>query len=165
MTWCVPRAKFYSLLMNGVLGASPLIWCTAIATFYIIGFIAYIFIQFDLEYEQRNQHDFHYVMLFIIWLTVFGCNNRFHPKLSIIRIYYVLTLLITFIFWQIVFLLGIEFMKTPIQHPQTSTVKDIARKNFRLSGSTEVFGLIASDERVNFHNTNSFIQRVKSSSL
>lgn len=153
MTWCVPKAKFYSLLLNGVYGTSLPIWCTGFATFYFIGFIVYIYIQFDLEYEQRNQHDFNYVMLSIILPTVFGSNNRFHPKLSSIRIYYVFTLLITFILWQVVFLLGIEFMKTPIQQPQISSVNDIVSKNFRLSGSTEVFGLIASDERVNYHKT------------
>lgn len=154
LTFCVPRAKFYSLLLNAMMGTSPLIWFTGIGAFYFIGLIAYISIQFDLEYEHRNQNDLHYVILFILWPTVLGCNNRFHPKSYFIRIYYVFTLLMTFTLWQVVFFLGIEFMKTPIRMPQIKTVDDIIKKNFRLSGSQEVLGLISSDERVKKININ-----------
>lgn len=129
--------------------ADPEVWLMIIfGVGYVLGFLLYIVIQFDLKYEQRNQRDWHYTTLLIMLPTVIGFNQRYQPGFFTLKVIYVVISMICVVFIQIFFYEMARFLKVPVRHSQTSTVAEIVEKDFRLTGSTEVLTMIKFDERV-----------------
>lgn len=137
------------MIINAFLALSPSCWCIIIfGIVYVIAVMIYVMIQFDLNYEKRNQCDFHYTLMFITLPAVIGFNQRFKPKSMPLRIFYGFIVLMMIILWQIVYFKGIRFIKVPVQRHQIATIEEMAKHDFQLSGSAEVKTLISFDERV-----------------
>lgn len=149
LTWCIQRARLFSFLVNTYLMADPICWLLIIfAVGYGLGFLLYIGIQFDLEYEQRNHRDWHYTTLIIMLPTVIGVNQRYQPGFFSLKIIYFVVIMMCIIHFQIFFHHGTRCLKIPFRHSQKSTVSEIVENGFRLSGSMEVLSMMKFDERV-----------------
>lgn len=148
-TWCVQRAKFFSFLLNLFLMAQPEVWLLIIfGVGYVLGFVLYIVIQFDLKYEKRNRRDWHYTTLLIMLPAVIGINQRYQPGFFSLKVVYFIISISCVAFFQIFFYEMVRFLKVPVRHSQISTVAEIIAKDFHLSGSTEVVSMIKFDKRV-----------------
>lgn len=149
LTWCVQKAKNVPKLLTVYFAATPEVWLILIfGVGYISGLVFYIMIQFDLEYKHRNQRDWHYTTLLIALPAVIGINQRFHPKYTSLRLFY-LTLVIMNIFnWQVLLFKGLKFAKITIPKRQISTIAEIVDNDFHLAGSINALGLIKFDGRV-----------------
>lgn len=148
LTWCVQKAGYYPIFLNIILGTKPLNWFIALGTAFFIALLTYVFIQFDVKYKQRNQHDLYFIIFFVVMPAVIGFNSKFSPKLSAIRFFYSFALILMFFLWQNIFYLGIGFIKLPIQRHQVMTIAEVVQNGYRLSGSNDVLRLITFDERV-----------------
>ncbi|XP_031639772.1 uncharacterized protein LOC116351775 [Contarinia nasturtii] len=148
LIWCTQKAKYFPLFISVSQAISPECWLILIFGIgYVTGLILYIFIQFDLKYEKRNQLDWHYTTWLIALPAVIGVNQRFYPKYLPLRIFYGFILIMSLFHWNIVFHYGVRFIREPIQRHQISTVTEIIDEDFRLAGSAEVSNLIAFDDR------------------
>lgn len=152
LTWCVQKSKNYPMMFNILSAATPSVWIITLIIGCIFGILFYIMIQFDVEYEKRNDRDLRYTLLFIALPVVTGMNQSFHPKWSILRIFYIIMLIMAVIQWQIYIFFGVKFIKYPVQRKQIKTTIEIIENDFRLIGSTEVLQIISYDERVELFN-------------
>lgn len=148
-TWCVQRSKFYPVILNFFLIATP--ECFILIIFgvgYVTGLILYAIIQLDVEYKYRNQRDWHYTTLLIMLPAVIGVNQRYKPKHFAIKILYFVIIVACVVHWQLFFYALIHYFQTPLHRPQISTINEIIENGFRLCGSSEVLSLISFDEKV-----------------
>lgn len=149
LTWCVQKAKPYPKIFNIFFAATPELWFILIfGVGYVSGLIIYVMIQFDLEYENRNQRDWHYTTWLVALPAVIGINQRFHPKSVSLRLFYVFLLVMNIFIWQVVLIIGLKFLKMSIPRPQISTIAEIIDGDFHLAGTNDVLQLISHDERV-----------------
>lgn len=138
------------MLINLFLAATPECWLLLIfGVGYSVGFVLYIMVQFDSNYEKRNQRDWHYTTWLVALPAVIGFSQRFHPKYGPLRIFYGFILIMMIFIWQIALYLGVRFIKVPVQRPQVSTRAEIIDWEYHLAGVPEVLGLISFDNRVN----------------
>lgn len=152
LTWCIKRAPFYSHMVNAFFLADPECWILIIfGVGYVSGFLLYFGIPFDLEYDRRNQHDWHYTTLLIMLPLVIGVNQRYQPKFFALRLIYFVISLACIAHWQIFLFKLVRFVKIPIRHPQIATIDEIVERGFRLAGSEDVLSLISFDQRVCFN--------------
>lgn len=154
LTWCVQRAKYIPFTLNLFLAASPTVWVSGSLIWgYASATVMYILIQFDLEYNKRNHRDFHYMCWIVTFPTMIGMTQRFHPKHSILRIYYCLVALTLSFAWQKMFFHAFPFFTIPSRYAQISTVDQIVSDQFRLAGnSMETLKFISMDKRVRDSN-------------
>lgn len=149
LMWCTQKARHFPLSLNIWFVMTPTVLLILIFGIgYVSGFVLYIFVQFDLEYQHRNQRDWHYTTWLIMLPAVCGLNQRFHPKYTVLRIFYSFLLTSNACVFFVVFCVGIDFLKIPLQRWQISTINDIAGYEYRLFGSQEVQQMISYDNRV-----------------
>lgn len=151
LIWCIQRSKYYPWVVNILWAATPECWILLIfGVGYISGFVIYIMIQFDVNYKNRNQRDWHYTTWLVALPAVIAVNQRFRPTYWPLRMFYWLLLITMVVLWQIILFHCVRFIKIPIQRPQVSSMHEINEDEFRLVGSNEVLQLISFDERVRF---------------
>lgn len=160
LTWCVQKSKNYPMIINLLSAATPECWFLMIfGVGGISALIMYFMIQFDLNYEMRNNHNLVHMIVLVALPALIGINQRFHPKFMPLRIFYGFLILIMVFAWQSIFLLGWRFFSVPAQRPQTSTVDELIDYDFRLAGSVDAFAFISQENRVkwNFMDFNLFL--------
>lgn len=149
--WCVQQTGYFSHILKWSLIFTPSVWFILIFGIgYVSGFVIYLLIQFDLKYKHRNQRDWHYTHWLITLPAVIGVNQRFHPKSTPLRMFYLLLVVSMMFAWQILFFSIMWFTQMPIKKLQISTVSEIIDNEYRLTGSSDVLNLILHDERVGF---------------
>lgn len=151
LVWCTQKSNNYPMIINVFLSVAPECWFILVFSIgYLAGIIIYIMIQFDLEYKQRNQRDFHYAIWLIILPGIVGISQRFRPTFGPLRMFYGFILIMMIFIWQVIFFKGIRFIKIPVQRPQIATSEQLAEHAFALSGSNDVIDLITFDGKVLF---------------
>lgn len=149
ITWCVQQSKNYPMIINLFSAATPECWLLMIlGVGGVSAIVMYLMIQFDLEYEMRNNHNLMYIIILVALPALIGINQRFHPKFAPLQIFYGLLILIMVFAWQSIFLLGWRFFSVPVQRPQTATVAELIDYRFRLAGSIEAFSFVSNENRV-----------------
>lgn len=145
ITWCVSRAQPISRWIN-------LFYVVKDYEIYIIGtflllstvLIGYLL----LAFEEKPLDLFHLSIL--ILQTICALTSAFKPKTTAIRIHYTPFLIIPFWLTQIYGALLVTFMSRVIYEHQISTVSEIARQHFRLSGDPYSIGFLNDEKMVRF---------------
>lgn len=115
---------------------------------YISGSLLYLLIQFDLNYEQRNNCNWHYMIFMVALSAGLGVSPSFRPKDGVVRIIYGLMLITAFLFFQIAFSNMYNFIYRQISWRQISTFEEIIESDFRLVGSREAFNVLNQSKKV-----------------
>lgn len=149
LTWCIQRATKIPAYLRFMLIASPGSWILAIAMGYVCGFLLLVMMQFDKEYKQRNNRDWHYTTWLVTLPAFIGLSPSFYPKGGSIRIFYGVYLIFSIFCFQVVFCYWLDFLKLEMPRHQISTINEIFDNNFRLMGTQDVYNtIIAVNEKV-----------------
>lgn len=143
LTWCIKVAEEYPSYSRIFLMGTPTVFLIFVLVFgYFTSFLAYIFIQFDRKYAQRNNRDFHYIFFLVTLPTFFGTSQRFNPHHALLRFIYGYLSLCCIFYTQITLAHMFHFLKLEILHPQMNTIDALVENNFGLVGSRTVLHAI-----------------------
>lgn len=151
LTWCVRKAEFMPLLTSQILFFKPEPWLLIIFGYgYTSGFLLYLLIQFDLQYEQRNIRDWHYTTWLVALPACLGMSPSFRPVNTTSRIFFAFMLISAFFFFQITFTRASDFLFNRMQWNQVSSFEDLIGNESRLAGSQEAFNILTHNKMVSF---------------
>lgn len=126
----------------------PEIWVSIFFGGYFFGTVFYIQIQFDPEYAQRNNRDWHYMVLLVTLPAVVGGSYQLRPKEFFLRVFYAFILIIPIPIVVVINTFFYNFMKVQFYQNQISTVFEINERDFRRAGSQDVLNEISNDVTV-----------------
>lgn len=160
LMWCIPRAKTIFKMFSLLLIISPSVWFILIFGIgYGSGVLLYIMVQFDRNYKQRNQRDWHYTVWLIMLPAVIGTNQRYQPQQLAFKIFYFVILFTSMLMWNEIFFEMIRYVKQPVYKWQFTTVAEVVKNRFKLAGSDEVLTLISTDDQVCYTLTSETLAR------
>lgn len=149
LTWCVPKAGIMPMYLSQMLFMDPGPWFLIIFGYgYISGFLLYLLIQFDPNYEHRNCRDWHFTTWLVALPACINMSPNFYPVKGTTRIFFALMLVSAFFFFQIIFTNFYEFFNKQVPWRQISSFKEIIEQDFRLVGSREAFEMLNRSEKV-----------------
>lgn len=151
LTWCIRKASPKSWIENFMTAISPTTWLLLVfGCVYLCGFVLYLMLQFDQNYEQRNNRDLHYTILLVAFPMLTGLNQRFQPKSWSLRIFYGCMVLTMFAFAMIAETFTFKFIKLQFPTYQMATVEELASNGMILMGSEHVRDLVRTNQMVCF---------------
>lgn len=137
-TWCIQRAKLLPLDLNMLQLFSILIWIIIACQVLMQSIVLSFLIQFDRKYKQRKHRDLVYSTLLISLPSIIGISQRFHPKNSLLRIYYGFNLLCGMVIVAYIITYGYAIIKKSVWAYQLHTIAEIVQDDFRFAGSETV---------------------------
>lgn len=157
LTWCLQKATAKSWIMSFMTAISPATWILLLlGPIYGTSCILYLMMQFDRNYEQRNNRDWHYTVILIALPMLTGLNQRFQPKSWSIRVFYGCMVLSMFAFAQIGATFTFKYIKLQFPTYQMATVEELARNEMILMGSEHAWDLVRTSKMVCFWNMTDF---------
>lgn len=145
------KAGKYPIYLNLFLLATPNVWLLFV---FLYGFgsaiVYYILIQFDKKSARRNRYDILYTFWLISVPTYFGIGQNFKPVYTPLRLFHGIMLISCIFYMQTIFFYIYRYIKVPVSHSQTKTIREMMENDFRLFGTSEFLDAIRSDERVSF---------------
>lgn len=147
--WCVRNSGFYPIYLNFFFLATPECWIFIIFGFgYGSGFILYIFIQYDPNYQYRNIRDWHYTTWLISLPVTISMSPRFKPIYGPLRIFYGFMLIIGMLISTFLLTYSINSLGRPLRQYQIHTQQEIISNKYRLFGSREFLEDIKFESKV-----------------
>lgn len=137
-TWCIKRSTLLPLELNLFHVCSIIIWFLIVLHVIVQSVVLNILLQFDRDYAKRDYRDWIYVFLFVSMPAVIGVSQRFHPKHTLLRIYYGLNLLCGVIIVAYLLTFGYSFLKRSIWSYQIHTVAELVANDFRCFGTDAI---------------------------
>lgn len=122
---------------------------------YVSGFVLYLLIPYDLDYNERNKRDWHYTTWLIALPAIIGISPKYKPVSGTIRMFYSCVLICAMILFQLAFSRIYEFLHLDIPRHQVSSFREIVENNFHLMGSQEAFNILSDNEKVWLSNERS----------
>lgn len=148
-TWCVQKAPKLPWIFSLMNALTPTVWLLLIFGYgYGAGFLLYLMIQFDKQYEQRNNRDWHYMTWLVSLPAVLGTSQRFCPQSAIIRFIYAFFLIAMIIFVQYAFVNLYTFIQVRFPKHQIKTIEEIVYNELILMGPEQIRTMLQVDQKV-----------------
>lgn len=134
-TWCVSLAKPIPVWLNLWMIASEPIWCLALVTVYLEGFVVFLLMRYEHGHAGFMKKDFHYCLLMMAASSFTGMPHMtYRPKSKHLG-FFICVMLMTGILISIAWnCFLIKVLTQPKFTEQISTISGIIEKDFRLIG-------------------------------
>lgn len=147
--WCIQKAALLPWIVSVMTIMSPACWFIFVFGYaYLAGFVLFLLIQFDLDYKQRNNRDWHYLTWLVSLPSVTGFGQRFHPRGWKLRLFYAWMLIAMVFTIQICTCYLYKFLQVRVPRYQVTTIQEINSYGYILMGEARVRHLIMADDQV-----------------
>lgn len=146
-TWCVQKAELRSAFIDLYANGKWYTWALTAVLGVSLGASFYLVSACDRKLQARNENIF-YFWLMVAIPTIFGINQRFHPKHTMIRIAYMTSLMGYFFAMSIWAQNLYQYLSVPHLDHQVNTYQEMNDLSFHIATTNESFLNFLIDDNV-----------------
>lgn len=135
-TWCVSLAKPIPVWLHMWQITTWFIWCLALLAIYLEGLILYLLMMYERGHAGFMMKDYHYCVLMMATSYFAGTtNSTYRPKSKRMSLFIGLMLITGILISTAWNCFLIKMLTHPIYNDQVSTISEMIKNDFHLTGT------------------------------